>query len=106
MIALLCPKDGLQNARISGQQNHMTQQKRILIKILAITGVFVLTYLPYNVMMIIITVDPENWVSYEPALESSLSLVFANSILSPCVNVWRYPECRYTFVGVISTKWP
>ena len=97
--ALLCRKDNLQNARSNGQQNHMKQQRRILMKILAITGVFIITYLPYNVMMIIITVDYEHWKRYMDIYFSSTLLVMSNSIISPVVYVLRYPECRYTLMA-------
>ena len=97
--ALLCPKDGLQNARSRGQRNHMKQQRMILMKILAITGVFVVTSLPYNVMMIIITVDYEHWKRYMNFYFGSILLIMSNSIISPVVYVWRYPECRYMFMA-------
>ena len=39
-----------------------------------------------------------------PAYVCALLLVVSNIILSPCVNVWRYPECRYTLMA-FCTSW-
>ena len=47
-------QDDLESARSSGGTLHMNQQKRILRKILVITTVFVLTYTPFNVVVIIL----------------------------------------------------
>ena len=71
---------------------------------LAITGVFVITYLPLNVMMVIISFDYENRKSYMTPYFSTILLWMSNSILSPCVYVWRYPECRYKLM-IYCTFW-
>ena len=50
-------------------------------------------------MMIIITVDYEHWRRYMNVYFSSTLLVMSNSIISPVVYVWRYPECRYMLMA-------
>ena len=101
---LFCRKDGLRTARVSGQRNYIKQQKRILTKILVIIGVFVITVLPVNIMMIIIALDYVNMESYTTAFFGTALLGMSNSILSPCVYVWRYPECRYKLM-IYCTFW-
>ena len=104
---LYCRKDGLSTARVSEQQNYINQQKLILLKIFVIIGVFVITVLPVNVVMIVIAMDYANRKSYMTAYFSTILLGISNSILSPCVYVWRYPECRYKlmfFCTFLSTE--
>ena len=101
---LFCRKDGLRTARVSGQQNYIKQQKRILAKILVIMGVFVMTVLPVNIMMIVIAMDYVNRKSYMTAFFITALLGMSNSILSPFVYVWRYPECRFKLM-IYCTFW-
>ena len=77
----------------------MKQQKQILAKILVIIGVFVITYLPMTVMFIVLAMDYGNRKSYMTAFFCTALLGMSNSILSPCVYVWRYPECRYKLMN-------
>ena len=77
---------------------HIKDQKRILVKILGILGLFVLTYSPSIVLTIILGVDFEHKERYMTVFLISLFLGISNSVLSPLVYVWRYPECRYMFL--------
>ena len=92
--ALYCRRDNLSQSRSSGREVHMKQQKKILLKILAITLVFVLTFLPFNVMWMIFAIDFDNRKHYMTAYFVTMLLWLSNSMLNPCVYVWQYPECR------------
>ena len=98
--SLFCRQDDLESARSTGGTVHMNQQKRILRKILVITTVFVLTYTPVNVVVIILAIDNGNNNDYMTAYFITMLIWLTNSILNPCVYVWQYPECREKLLGV------
>ena len=75
--------------------NHLKEQKRILVKILGIFVLFLFTYLPGIVMSIIMGFDFNGRKYITPIMAAGL-LTRSNSLLSPLVYVWRYPECRYS----------
>ena len=91
---LFCRRDHLESSRNCGGTLHMNQQKRILRKISVITIVFVLTYLPFNVVLTILIIDYDNRDRYMTTYFITMFIWLTNSILNPCVYVWQYPECR------------
>ena len=86
------------------RERHIREQKKILMKILAIVGLFVCTYLSNLVVTIIIAFDFENRRKYITPMLATAFLGFSNSVLSPFVYVWRYPECRYKLL-IYCTFW-
>ena len=81
----------------SSGKNGLKEQTRILVKILRIFGLFLFAYLPGIVMAIIMGFDFNGRKYMTPIMAAGL-LTRSNSLLSPLVYVWRYPECRYTFL--------
>ena len=62
-------------------------------------SVFVLTYTPVNVVVIILAIDNGNNNDYMTAYFITMLIWLTNSILNPCVYVWQYPECREKLLG-------
>ncbi|XP_062601018.1 beta-2 adrenergic receptor-like [Saccostrea cucullata] len=85
------------------REKQFKYQARILIKLSAILGCFMLLYTPMIIINIIdiINTDPSNkrviltWQSFAGLL------VLLNSFINPFLYVWRYTECRYTFLMII-----
>ena len=86
------------------EERHIREQRTILMKILAIVGLFVCTYIPNLICIIIASFDFDNREKYTTFILVTAFLGFFNSVLSPFVYVWRYPECRYTFL-IYCTFW-
>ena len=68
------------------------------MKILAIVGLFVCMYLPSLVVLTVVSIDFQNRENYTVPVWMTTLLSLCNSVFSPFVYVWRYPECRYKFL--------
>ena len=94
----LCKDNNSRHSDNERRHNRIGLQKVILAKMLAITGLFVLTNLPALVMMMIMAVDYDNRKKYFTVYFIFVLVSMTNSILNPVIYVWRYPECRFTLL--------
>ena len=93
--AMVCKNRGNGSSVNGGGNEQARLQRIILTKMLAITGLFVVTYFPSLIMMFFMALDYDNRKKYVTMYFVFVLLSFTNSILNPVVYVWRYPECRY-----------
>ncbi|XP_048755531.1 melanocortin receptor 3-like [Ostrea edulis] len=85
------------------RQRHFKSQAKILINLSAITGAFMVLYTPMIVMSMIDIFDKN------PAMKKTILmlqsrfgvLVLLNSFVNPFLFVWRFLECRYTFLLMV-----
>ncbi|XP_061187007.1 sphingosine 1-phosphate receptor 1-like [Saccostrea echinata] len=86
--------------------NLYSNQARVLIKLSAIIGSFMLLYTPLIVINVIVVVVDNNMAETLLTWQSFAGfLILLNSFLNPFLYVWRFTECRYTFLSMVCCCW-
>ncbi|KAK3092617.1 hypothetical protein FSP39_005036 [Pinctada imbricata] len=79
-------------------------ERKILIRLLAVTGIFVITYVPNLTLATVIAFDHQNRSSYKMAFFYTVLIKMFNSFCNPFVYFLRYEECRRLIRRVFRTR--
>jgi hypothetical protein len=85
------------------RRKHFQNQAKTLMNLSAITATFMVLYTPLIVMNLV------DIFNRNPAMKTTIlnlqsrfgALVLLNSFINPFLFVWRFMECRYTFLIII-----
>lgn len=83
-------------------QRPFRQQVKILMKLLTITGTFMVLYTPQIVLNVIVLTSTSSLQKTVLNFQGLAGfLILFNSFINPFLYVWRFTECRYTLLIVV-----
>ena len=76
-------------------------QARVLIKLSAVTSSFMLLYTPLIILNAAVVLNEDLAKSLLTWQSFAGFFILLNSLLNPFIFVWRFTECRYTFLQML-----